>query len=554
MAQVQDLSGLLTGISSQAPIDPRVGLTPMQQLQARGMEANQGLRQAAGGLMSTIAGKEVNVQTSRERAQSELAGLDINNPKDQERILEIYTRLDPNKAAQLKAAFVQQGRDRDKQSLTLTQQTAQREGFANYLDKTYVGRGYGALALQGTLTPTNMKNFIKETAEGKADNTWIDSVNVNGNPINALVSNSSGEVINTLDREGNPTNSKLNTGFKDIMVDGQTVTALINKDTGSIVTTYGLPLESGNLTNEQLTYNAVVASNEANNLPSPTWTNWRNGEIAEKNMSPKRREYLELKEAAGSDVTFPAYAEWYNKQDLETIITTNINKTTGIGTERLTNAKTGEVIEELGVTSMPTLTIKENADKTYSVYNSVTGIMGEPRPTKESAGLQQKAFYSTMSAINAIDGTLGALSEAQRLKGKGPDGEAVGGIEYLMLSTLPETNARLLKNKVKTIQANLAFDKLEQMKMNSSTGASGLGQVSNLELDLLKAAVGALDPMLGVEAFNDQVVLIAKHYNRFKQALLEQADYVTDPKTGDIFVQSPEGKTYRIGTQAQAIN
>jgi len=554
MAQVQDLSGLLTGISSQAPIDPRVGLSPMQQLQARGMEANQGLRQAAGGLMSSVTGKEVNVQTSREKAQSELAGLDINNPKDQERILEIYTRLDPNKAAQLKAAFVQQGRDRDKQSLTLTQQTAQREGFANYLDKTYVGRGYGALALQGTLTPTNMKNFIKETAEGKADNTWIDSVNFKGNPINALVSNSSGEVINTLDREGNPTNSKLNTGFKDIMVDGQTVTALINKDTGSIVTTYGLPLESGNLTNEQLTYNAVVASNEANNLPSPTWTNWRNGEIAEKNMSPKRREYLELKEAAGSDVTFPAYAEWYNKQDLETIITTNINKTTGIGTERLTNAKTGEVIEELGVTSMPTLTIKENADKTYSVYNSVTGIMGEPRPTKESAGLQQKAFYSTMSAINAIDGTLGALSEAQRLKGKGPDGEAVGGIEYLMLSTLPETNARLLKNKVKTIQANLAFDKLEQMKMNSSTGASGLGQVSNLELDLLKAAVGALDPMLGVEAFNDQVVLIAKHYNRFKQALLEQADYVTDPKTGDIFVQSPEGKTYRIGTQAQAIN
>jgi hypothetical protein len=90
--------------------------------------------------------------------------------------------------------------------------------------------------------------------------------------------------------------------------------------------------------------------------------------------------------------------------------------------------------------------------------------------------------------------------------------------------------------------------------MNSSTGASGLGQVSNLELDLLKAAIGALDPMLGVEAFNDQVVLIAKHYNRFKQALLEQADYVTDPKTGDIFVKSPEGKTYRIGTQAQAIN
>ena len=398
-----------------------------------------------------------------------------------------------------------------------------------------------------------MKNFIKETAEGKADNTWIDSIDPEGNPINALVSNSSGKVIETLDREGNSTD-KPNTAFQNIMVDGQEVNALINTDNGNIMKTYGLPLESGDLTDEQLTYNAIVASNKANNLPSPTWTNWRKGEIAEKNMTPKRREYLELKEAAGSDVTFPTYAEWYNKQDLETIITTDINQTTGIGTERLTNAKTGEVIKELGVTSMPTLTIQENADKTYSVYNSVTGIMGEPRATKESAALQQKAFYATMSAINAIDGTLGALSEAQRLKGKGPDGEAVGGVEYLLLSTLPETDARLLKSKVKTIQANLAFDKLDQMKRNSSTGASGLGQVSNLELDLLKAAIGALDPMLGVEAFNDQVVLIAKHYNRFKQALLEQADYVTDPKTGDIFIQSPEGKMYRIGTQAQAIN
>tara|TARA_R110002167_G_scaffold189391_1_gene391513 strand:+ start:645 stop:2282 length:1638 start_codon:yes stop_codon:yes gene_type:complete len=545
MAQ-QDLAGLLTGIT-QAPIDPMAGASMAQRQLAMGAQAAQGLRQGMGGLFNT------DTRTTKEKADQLLASLDVNDVNDQEKILQIVSNVNPQAAPLLKAQFAQQARVRAKEGVAKTQQTAQRENFAKYLDKTYVGRGYGALALQGTLTPANMKNFIKETAEGKADNTWIDSVDPEGNPTNALVSNSSGEVIKTLDREGNPTD-KVNTEFQNIMVDGQQVKALINTDNGAIMTTYGLPLESGNLTNEQLTYNAIVASNEANNLPSPTWTNWRKGEIAEKNMSPKRREYLELKEAAGSDVTFPAYAEWYNKQDLETIITTDINQTTGIGTERLTNAKTGEVIEELGVTSMPTLTIQENADKTYSVYNSVTGIMGEPRATKESAGLQQKAFYATMAAINAIDGTLGALSEAQRLKGKGPDGEAVGGVEYLLLNTLPETDARLLKSKVKTIQANLAFGKLEQMKMNSSTGASGLGQVSNLELDLLKAAVGALDPLLGVEAFNDQVVLIAKHYNRFKQALLEQADYVTDPKTGDIFVQSPVGKTYRIGTQAQAIN
>ncbi len=101
MAQVQDLSGLLTGIS-QAPIDPRVGLTPMQQLQARGMEANQGLRQAAGGLMSSITGKEVDVSTTREKIMKALSALDINNPEDRPKIYELVGRVDPSKVPALK--------------------------------------------------------------------------------------------------------------------------------------------------------------------------------------------------------------------------------------------------------------------------------------------------------------------------------------------------------------------------------------------------------------------------------------------------------------------
>ena len=40
---------------------------------------------------------------------------------------------------------------------------AQRTQFATYLDKTYPDKGYGALALQGVITPANMKDFIKET-------------------------------------------------------------------------------------------------------------------------------------------------------------------------------------------------------------------------------------------------------------------------------------------------------------------------------------------------------------------------------------------------------
>ena len=182
MAQVQDLSGLLTGIS-QAPIDPRVGLTPMQQLQARGMEANQGLRQAAGGLMSSITGKEVNVQTSRERAQSELAGLDVNDPKDQPRILEIYTRLDPNKAAQLKAAFAQQGRDRSTISAEGLAQENERESLADYL-----ALEYGPKALK--LRPAIMSGAINAS---NWDKVFKKKDSVKRTPKNVTYTDSSGK-------------------------------------------------------------------------------------------------------------------------------------------------------------------------------------------------------------------------------------------------------------------------------------------------------------------------------------------------------------------------
>ena len=183
MAQVQDLSGLLTGIS-QAPIDPRVGLTPMQQLQARGMEANQGLRQAAGGLMSSITGKEVNVQTSRERAQSELAGLDVNDPKDQPRILEIYTRLDPTKAAQLKAAFAQQGRDRTTISAEGLAQKNERESLADYL-----ALEYGSKALK--LRPAIMSGAINAS---NWDKVFKKEDSVKRTPKNVTYTDSSGNV------------------------------------------------------------------------------------------------------------------------------------------------------------------------------------------------------------------------------------------------------------------------------------------------------------------------------------------------------------------------
>ena len=65
------------------------------------------------------------------------------------------------------------------------------------------------------------------------------------------------------------------------------------------------------------------------------------------------------------------------------------------------------------------------------------------------------------------------------------------------------------------------------MRKNSPTGGA-LGSVSNLEIGLLVAAVTALDPGMGVEAFNEQLDLVSKHYDNFKRGLMgmpSQVDY-----------------------------
>lgn len=62
-----------------------------------------------------------------------------------------------------------------------------------------------------------------------------------------------------------------------------------------------------------------------------------------------------------------------------------------------------------------------------------------------------------------------------------------------VLSGLPNTDSRELNNYIKTIQSNIGFDKLQNMRDNSPTGGA-LGNVSDNENRLLAATQGALDP------------------------------------------------------------
>ena len=59
------------------------------------------------------------------------------------------------------------------------------------------------------------------------------------------------------------------------------------------------------------------------------------------------------------------------------------------------------------------------------------------------------------------------------------------------------------------------------MRDESKTGGA-LGQVSNIELQLLQNSLTALDPIIGEEAFKNQLEKVEKHYTNFRKALLGQ--------------------------------
>jgi hypothetical protein len=101
---------------------------------------------------------------------------------------------------------------------------------------------------------------------------------------------------------------------------------------------------------------------------------------------------------------------------------------------------------------------------------------GKTAAANALSGFERQAKLVT----NTIDKALNTIS---------PSSAGYGSL----LSFLPESDARKLKNYLDTIKANIGFDKLQQMRDNSPTGGA-LGQVSEMENRLLQATSGALDP------------------------------------------------------------
>ena len=116
--------------------------------------AGEGVRRGVGALTGA------DTMTTRERATKAMQGLDINNPADQPKILEVVRKYAPEREAALVAQFAQQGRAR------AVEQAKQKQGavFASYVDSTFNNPELTKLAAGGVLTPNNLDSFIKDTS------------------------------------------------------------------------------------------------------------------------------------------------------------------------------------------------------------------------------------------------------------------------------------------------------------------------------------------------------------------------------------------------------
>lgn len=192
-----------------------------------------------------------------------------------------------------------------------------------------------------------------------------------------------------------------------------------------------------------------------------------------------------------------------------------VDPTTGV-THKVVLSPDGTVLRTVGVSKMPELKSVTLPNGQIVWENEAIGTRGEPQDTPEAADQERDRVDKLYSDLAAVDNVLVTVSEAKKLA---EDESMTTGVFYNLASMPFATDARTLQTKITTLQATLAFDRLQKMRDESKTGGA-LGQVSNIELQLLQSALTALDPIVGEEEFIKQLEKVQKHYTNFKKALL----------------------------------
>jgi len=132
----------------------------------------------------------------------------------------------------------------------------------------------------------------------------------------------------------------------------------------------------------------------------------------------------------------------------------------------------------------------------------------------------------------------------------GPEYQASGLTGKISAQFLAGSDAYDRAAMIRSLKSTLGLDQIASLKRLSATGSTGLGQVSNLELDALQSEIASLDVGMSEDA---QIRSLTKVYNHVDSALkaasgvlpVDQVDwnrpdyraagYAKDPQTGTVF-------------------
>jgi hypothetical protein len=194
-----------------------------------------------------------------------------------------------------------------------------------------------------------------------------------------------------------------------------------------------------------------------------------------------------------------------------------VDPATGV-THKVVLSSDGTILRTVGVSKVPTLKSVTLPNGQIVWENEATGTRSEPQDTQEAAEQDKNRIEKLYSDLAGVDNVLSTVAEAKAIVED--DGLLSATGTFYTLASMPfPSDARKLQTKITTLQSTLAFDRLQKMRDESKTGGA-LGQVSNIELQLLQSALTALDPVVGQEEFKKQLEKVQKHYTNFKKALL----------------------------------
>ena len=119
------------------------------------------------------------------------------------------------------------------------------------------------------------------------------------------------------------------------------------------------------------------------------------------------------------------------------------------------------------------------------------------RQQQEAAATQQVAQERDTNVLTTDIGRALDLLSSPSLPTTGLGGS--------VLSNVPGTQAHDLQNLMESVKANVTFDRLNQMRAASTTGSSGLGQVTQTELGLLSNVLGSLEQSQSKDQFQENL-------------------------------------------------